>query len=171
MASAQDGGLDGAVLALAERAPGRREGAVHAASAAASPEPRAGERHLGRHPESGLLSEVMGVWSPPGESGILRLGVLNGTEPASGDAPKPAVGTTVALPRLDQSDPKCILWIPRLSHVGTGKGHLFSVTSGDTRRLRGPDAGARRWPWGHFICVGGGERGSRVEASLPSVST
>lgn len=47
VASAQDGGLGGAVLALAERARARRAGAVHEASDAAPPSPRPGELNGG----------------------------------------------------------------------------------------------------------------------------
>lgn len=82
VASAQDGGLGGSLLALAERAPGRRAGTVHAAGASTSPHSRAGERRREPRPDMGLLSEVLGVWPQPGESGIPHLRVLNGMEPA-----------------------------------------------------------------------------------------
>lgn len=105
MASAQDGGLGGAVLALAERAPGRRAGTVHAAGAATSPRNRAGERLRDPHPVSGLPSEVLGVWWQPGEPEIPHFTVLDGTEPAVWDVSTPPVWTVVAPPRLGYGGP------------------------------------------------------------------
>lgn len=116
-ASAQDGGVGGvggAALALAERAPGRRAGTVHAASAAASsPRPRAGESAPGTPPRPGA--------SPPpvrlGPSGTPRPGALTVPEPAF-----PAPPSLPGAPRLPPARPP--------ARPGLGRGGPPGASSG-----------------------------------------
>lgn len=82
VASAQDGGLGGAVLAVAERALARRAGAVREARDGASPGPRPGELDWGGPRVRRLLPGVPGGPLPPRGSGTQHLRVLNGTPPA-----------------------------------------------------------------------------------------
>lgn len=96
MASAQDGGLGGAVPAIAERAPARRAGAVREARDAAPSGPGPGERGggVGGLRVLGLLPGVPGGPPPPGGSGTQHLRVLNGTPPAFWvSSPLPGVGS------------------------------------------------------------------------------
>lgn len=125
MASAQDGGLGGSVLALAERAPGRRAGAVHAASAATSPHSRAGERRRDARPDMGLLSKVLGVWWQPRRVWETAPQGAEWDGARVFDVSMLPVWTTVAPPGLDYGGPECIPWSPGLNHVGAGRGHLF----------------------------------------------
>lgn len=100
--------------------------------------------------------------------------MLNGTEPAFWGAPVSPVWTTLAPPGLECGGPKCILWSPCLSHVGARRGHLFLVSVNTLVILDGGGARGARvpgWLLGHFVRIGGGERGSLEGASLLSVST